>query len=204
MVGTLIESIKLKVNSKIDHLVSNVQSSDLIMLYEHKHNWGHDYYALNVLNGIIKEEKYSPGTDLDSDSSDCNPLYPDTIDEPLKKVFAFSDVGYCITSLKTYLPYEEEATISDTKIIIKLGVAKFYVINEFHDADVYNVQNGTYTLKETISLFKDKTKAEIDALKSIASQNLFSLSQVWLKEYLEAGTSDLGFTIDEIANIKLL
>lgn len=78
------------------------------------------------------------------------------------------------------------------------------MINEFHDADVYNVQDGTYTLKETISLFKDKTRAEIDALESIASQNLYSLSQVWLKEYLEAGTSDLGLTSDEIANIKLL
>jgi hypothetical protein len=204
MVGTVVESIDLKVKPSISELISNVGGKKLIFLYEDKHTWGHDYYALNCANGSIKEETYSPGTDLDSDSSDCNPLYPDTILEPLKRIFAYSEKGYCITSHKNYEPYAEEATISENKIIIKLGDNKFYIINEFHDVEVYIVQNKTFSLDDSISLFKNKTRTEIDALQSIASQNLFSLSKVWLAEYLNACKSDLELSAFEISNIKLL
>ena len=75
--------------------------------------------------------------DLDSDSSDCNPLYPYTIAKPLMTVLNLVDIGYVATTLYTFPEYAEYHEEREKKLIIKLSDSRVFEIDEDHNAMIY-------------------------------------------------------------------
>ena len=209
MVGQQIDTIHLKGKKSIlenDSLdKTDMSGKTLINLFRDNEKntpydeW-EDMYSLMVEtkeDDVFISETFEQAVgDLSSDSSDCNPLYPYTIAEPLLTVLNLVNIGYVTTTVYTYPEYAENYEESEKKLIIKLSDARFFEIDENHNAMIY--KEGKIDYSNRISIFGDKTKDELEGISKFKDYD-FDIG-----EYLSLASPYLSFTDEEQKNLKTL
>jgi hypothetical protein len=209
MVGQQIDTIYLIAKKSIlenDSLdITDMSGKTLINLFRDNdkntpYDEWEDMYSLMVEtkeDGVFISETFEQAVgDLDSDSSDCNPLYPYTIAEPLMTVLNLVDIGYVTTTVYTCPEYAEDYEESEKKLIIKLSDSRVFEIDENHNAMIY--KEGKIDYSNRISIFGDKTKDELEGISKFKDYD-FDIGQ-----YLSLASPYLSFTDEEQRNLKTL
>ena len=208
MVGLQIDKIFLQAKKALienkDLSITKIDEKTVINLYRDNgkddpydpDGW-EDLYSLLIKEQedgvIISELHIEECGDLCSDSTDCNPLYPYTISEPLMEVLGAVEIGFVITTLYTFPLDADYMREEEQKLLIKLSNSRIIEINEHHEARIY--KQGKYS--ESISIFGDKTKDELTEIGNVKEWVVLDF-----KSYLKLANKYLSFTEEELGNLE--